>query len=126
MIYCGTLAERGNAQIYSYNDTLAKKWQIRQVEEGVITLQNLGGANTDDSTNVGTWEVNGTKAQAWSFSIVNILETGFYEFAPLSNTRLRLDVANGSIDNYANVQVYTSNGTFSQRWLFYFDGLLFE
>ena len=165
-IYCGTLAERGNAQIYSYNATLAQKWQVRQVQEGIITLQNVGsglyltdvngnvcqmnnsgesedsqwvlglqlgdgftltnkasgkrldlsGANTADSTNVGTCEANGTKAQAWNFSRVNLLETGFYEFAPLSNTGLRLDVANGSRDNYANVQVYSANGTLSQRW----------
>lgn len=162
----GSLVAGGNAQIYSYNKTLAQKWQVRTVEEGIVSLQNLGSglyltdvngnacqmnnsgdaaeaqwilglqlghgftltnkasgkrldlsaANTADQTNVGTYDANDTKAQAWNFSAVNVLEPGFYEFAPLSNTGLRLDVAGGSRDNFANVQVYSSNGTLSQRW----------
>ena len=44
------------------------------------------------------------------------IETGFYEFAPLTNTGLRMDVAGGSSNNGANVQVYSSNGSYAQRW----------
>ncbi len=162
----GSLSVGGNAQIYTDNKSLAQKWQVRTVEEGIISLQNLGsglyltdvngnvcqmnnsgnvtdaqwvlglqlgdgftltnrasgkrldlsGANTADQTNIGTYDENGTKAQAWTFNAVSVLEPGFYEFAPLSNTGLRLEVAGGSRDNFANVQVYSSNGTLSQRW----------
>ncbi len=162
----GSVAANANAQLYSYNKTMAQKWQVRTTEDGSITLQNVGsglyltesgsnvcqadnsgeteaaqwklevqmgggyvlinkasgkamdvsGGNTGNGTNIGTYAVNGTKAQAWNFNSVSIVETGFYEFAPLTNTGLRLDVAGGSSNNGANVQVYSSNESYAQRW----------
>ena len=162
----GSTAVNANAQLYSYNKTMAQKWQVRTTEDGYITLQNVGsglyltesgnnvcqadnsgdteaaqwslevqmgggyilinkasgkaidvsGGNTANGTNIGTYIVNGTKAQAWKFNSASIIETGFYEFAPLTNTGLRMDVAGGSSNNGANVQVYSSNGSYAQRW----------
>ena len=58
---------------------------------------------------------NGSAAQGWSIASVPLLSDGFYEFAPMHATDQRLDVANGSRSNGANVQIYASNGTLSQR-----------
>lgn len=58
---------------------------------------------------------NGSTAQGWTIASVPLISDGFYEFAPLHATEQRLDVANGSRLNGANVQIYASNGTLSQR-----------
>ena len=166
----GSTAVNANAQLYSYNKTMAQKWQVRTTEDGYITLQNVGsglyltesgnnvcqannsgdteaaqwslevqmgggyilinkasgkamdvsGGNTANGTNIGTYIVNGTKAQAWKFNSASIIETGFYEFAPLTNTGLRMDVAGGSSNNGANVQVYSSNVSYVYDYILLF------
>ncbi len=58
---------------------------------------------------------NGSTAQGWTIASVPLISDGFYEFAPMHATEQRLDVANGSRSNGANVQIYASNGTLSQR-----------
>lgn len=58
---------------------------------------------------------NGSTAQGWTIASVPLISDGFYEFAPMHAAGQRLDVANGSRSNGANVQIYASNGTLSQR-----------
>lgn len=58
---------------------------------------------------------NGSTAQGWTIASVPLISDGFYEFAPMHATEQRLDVANGSRSNGANVQIYASNSTLSQR-----------
>lgn len=58
---------------------------------------------------------NGSTTQGWTIASVPLITDGFYEFAPMHATGQRLDVANGSRSNGANVQIYASNGTLSQR-----------
>lgn len=58
---------------------------------------------------------SGSAAQGWTIASVPLISDGFYEFAPMHATDQRLDVASGSRSNGANVQIYASNGTLSQR-----------
>lgn len=58
---------------------------------------------------------NGSTAQGWTIASVPLISDGFYEFAPMHATGQRLDVTGGSRSNGANVQIYVSNGTLSQR-----------
>lgn len=60
-------------------------------------------------------DVNSSAAQGWTIASVSLIADGFYEFAPMHATGQRLDVAGGSRSNGANVQIYASNGTLSQR-----------
>lgn len=100
------------------------QWKLGVQMGSGLTLKNLktgklldlSGANSSNGTLIGTYSANGTKAQAWNFVGANVLENGFYEFAPMTNQSLRLDVSCGSRNNGANVQVYQGNGTLSQRW----------
>ena len=57
----------------------------------------------------------GSAAQGWTITSVSLISDGFYEFAPMHAAGQRLDVAGGSRSNGANVQIYASNGTLSQR-----------
>lgn len=58
---------------------------------------------------------SGSAAEGWAITSVSLISDGFYEFAPMHATGQRLDVAGGSRSNGANVQIYASNGTLSQR-----------
>lgn len=53
----------------------------------------------------------------WRFVSTTLDFSGEYEFAPASNTGLRLDVYGASTSDGANVQVYSSNSTKAQRWV---------
>ena len=47
----------------------------------------------------------------------DLLNEGIYEIYPSANPSYVLDVAGGSADTGANVQLYASNGSFAQKWL---------
>ncbi len=74
----------------------------------VLSISGSGGS-------VVCVDENGATSQGWSITSVPLISDGFYEFAPMHATGQRLDVAGGSRSNGANVQIYVSNGTLSQR-----------
>lgn len=74
----------------------------------VLSISGSGGS-------VVCVDENGSAAQGWTIASVPLISDGFYEFAPMHATDQRLDVANGSRSNGANVQIYASNSTLSQR-----------
>lgn len=74
----------------------------------VLSISGSGGS-------VVCVDESGSTAQGWTIASVPLISDGFYEFAPMHATGQRLDVAGGSRSNGANVQIYVSNGTLSQR-----------
>lgn len=74
----------------------------------VLSISGSGGS-------VVCVDKNGATSQGWSITSVPLISDGFYEFAPMHATGQRLDVTGGSRSNGANVQIYVSNGTLSQR-----------
>lgn len=74
----------------------------------VLSISGSGGS-------VVCVDENGATSQGWSITSVPLISDGFYEFAPMHATGQRLDVTGGSRSNGANVQIYVSNGTLSQR-----------
>ena len=46
----------------------------------------------------------------------DLLSTGVFEIAPAANAGFALDVASGSARSGGNVQLYSSNHTFAQKW----------
>lgn len=55
-------------------------------------------------------------SQGWSFSSTDLVTEGFYEFSPACALDKRLDIDNGSKEAGANVQIFGSNSTLSQRF----------
>lgn len=47
----------------------------------------------------------------------DLLSEGLYEIYPSANSSYVLDVASASADSGANVQLYSNNGSFAQKWL---------
>ena len=74
----------------------------------VLSISGSGGS-------VVCVDENGSAAQGWTIASAPLISDGFYEFAPMHATDQRLDVAGGSRANGANVQIYASNGSLSQR-----------
>lgn len=99
------------------------QWELR-VQLGGLSLVNkangkaldLSSANTANGSNVQTYAPNETAAQAWQFNSCELVGEGFYEIAPMTNTNLRLDVDDASLDSGRNVKVWDSNGSLAQRW----------
>lgn len=74
----------------------------------VLSISGSGGS-------VVCVEESGSPAQGWTIASVPLIAEGFYEFAPMHATDQRLDITSGSRSNGANLQIYASNGTLSQR-----------
>lgn len=103
----------------SDKDSDETKWSLGVCFGSGIELKNKKTGKVLTASRSGNSLVctdeNNTAAQGWAIASASLIADGFYEFAPMHATGLRLDVAGGSRSNGANVQIYVSNGTLSQR-----------
>ena len=101
----------------------AQLWAA-SVVHGSIVLKNqktgkaLGVANGSYSngSNVQTNDFNGSGAQSFAVSSVDVLSNGCYEIAFGNTSGPRLDVSGASFKDGANVQAYANNNTGAQKW----------
>lgn len=87
--------------------------------KNMVTGQYLDveGGNATEGTNVWQYKFNGTQAQQWY--IYSYGDGTYSIYTPLGNDgtyKYALDISNGSGDNYANVQIWTANGTDAQKF----------
>lgn len=117
----GSLEDKGNAQQYSANATLAQTYQLSYNKNtGYYTIRNAGsgkvldvsGGTNKNGNNVWQYSANNTKAQMWAISKNS---NGSYTIKSATGGRA-LDVSGGSKNNSANVQIWNSNGTAAQKW----------
>lgn len=136
----GNDANGTRLQPYSANGTKAQKWIIEKDGERYRIVSALNGQKVADvpggsiasGAGLQLYSANGTAAQSFYFvdpkavreeidklasENRGVIEDGDYAIVagPVSS-RMVLDVAGGSKDNGANVQLYQSNATFAQRW----------
>lgn len=121
----GASGENGaRVQQYDNNGTRAQKWAIERCDNGFVLRSACGGAALDvagasdaSGARVQVYEVNGTIAQIWKFNkSKSTLASGLYGLFSSINVSFALDVANGSNADGANVQLYSSNNTWAQKW----------
>lgn len=94
------------------------------IANGAYVLENMAtgkvldveGASTASGTNVQVYERNGTDAQGFEFVSTDVLSEGTYVVRSALDSTMVLDVKNGSLEDYANVQLFTSNDTGAQKW----------
>lgn len=105
------------------SDNTSQQWSIAPVEGGFAVTAAVSGLALDvaagvsaDGTNVQLWDANATPAQAFTFEKTEPLGEGVFCVAPVVNQGVRLDVAGGSRDNGANVQVWEDNATAAQKF----------
>lgn len=116
-------ANSANVQIYTSNGTLAQKWELVSVGNGLYTLRvansgrmlDVKGGSSKSGANVQQYASNGTLAQHWY--LISASNGGYVLRSAKSG--LALDVAGRNTASGTNIQVYTANGTDAQR--FYLD-----
>lgn len=116
---------------YASNNTPAQKWVIGRSSNGYTIasskdtnyMVDVSGGRAANSTNVQLYKANGTPAQRWWFIPENpaitpqkTIDDGVYEIRLAKNERFGLDLAGQSIDNGANIWLYSANNTVAQRW----------
>lgn len=118
---------------------LNQEWAITEQTGGSYTIRNVatgllldvsGGTPTDGQDVIG-YTANGTEAQRWllskalepgatlnSLALENasVVADGTYIIRSAIESHHVLDVASGSTEDGANVQLYEDNGTGAQRW----------
>lgn len=118
-------SQGANIQQYASNGSAAQLWsievdgsgyRIRSACSGLVL--DVAGASSANGANVQVWGANSTNAQKWTFEPVAgiSIDEGLYIIKSSINTNRVLDVASGSTADGANVQLYTSNNSYAQKF----------
>ena len=97
----------------------AQKFSVVKGEDGSYTFKCVANSLSLDLNSVASGEKVVGNTSSSSFNLVeksDLLAEGIYSFATALNEGEVLDVADGSTSDGANVQLYSSNGTFAQKW----------
>ena len=105
-------------------DAVEQMWMLVGIDAGACTFMNLktntvldvSGASTANGSNIQTYAYNGTLAQKFNVKTTDVVQTGMFVLHSKANNNQVVDVANGSLDDCANVQSWSSNGTGAQKW----------
>lgn len=121
----GSTKSGANVQQFSSNSTLAQMWYFKKnastglyeiVSAGSGLVLNVAGGKAANGANVCIASSNGSAAQAFSLKSVQLVNNGTYVIQSSIVSPMVLDVAGGSKNSGANVQIYRSNGTDAQKF----------
>ena len=117
----GSLYAGANVQLYSLNRTNAQKWKLTHDSTGYVSFQNVGSgmyltaAGSGKSANVYQQKKTNDFNQKW---IIMFDNSQNLRVVSALNSTLVLDVSGGKIRNSSNIQLYESNNTKAQKWVF--------
>ena len=119
-----------NVQQYENNGTISQKWIIQKTSDGyyhiISKLDNLyldlSKESSANGINVQVSEEDGSKSQKFSFVKIEnkserSLEEGNYRIAVASNHSIGLDIAGGSTESEANVQLWKYDESIQQKFI---------
>ena len=117
----GSLYGGANVQLYSLNKTNAQKWKITHDSTGYVSFQNVGSgmyltaAGSGRTANVYQQKQTNDYNQKW---IVMFDNNQNLRIVSALNSTMVLDVKDGKIRRCSNIQLYTSNNSNAQKWVF--------
>lgn len=115
----GSLYGGANVQLYSLNKTNAQKWKITHDSTGYVSFQNVGSGMyltaSGITANVYQQKQTNDYNQKW---IVMFDNNQNLRIVSALNSTMVLDVKDGKIRRCSNIQLYTSNNTNAQKWVF--------
>lgn len=117
----GSLYGGANVQLYSLNKTNAQKWKITHDSTGYVSFQNVGSgmyltaSGSGITANVYQQKQTNDYNQKW---IVMFDNNQNLRIVSALNSTMVLDVKDGKIRRCSNIQLYTSNNTNVQKWVF--------
>ena len=124
-------------QQYESNGSNAQKWIILKNEDNTYSvvskcnglLLDICAGNTAVGSNLQTYKLNGSKAQKFDFikqdkqeEATKSAEDGTYRILNVINTNRIFDIAGGSKDNGAKLQVWDSSRVLQQKFDIQYDG----
>lgn len=117
----GSLYGGANVQLYPLNKTNAQKWKITHDSTGYVSFQNVGSgmyltaSGSGITANVYQQKQTNDYNQKW---IVMFDNNQNLRIVSALNSTMVLDVKDGKIRRCSNIQLYTSNNTNAQKWVF--------
>lgn len=120
-VYGGSLYGGANVQLYSLNRSNAQKWKITHDSKGYVMFQNVGSGlyltsgGSGNSANVYQQKQSNGYNQKWI--IMFDTNSNLRIVSALHSNRV-LDVHGGLIRNFSNIQLYDSNNSNAQKWVF--------
>lgn len=120
-VYGGSLYGGANIQLYSLNRSNAQKWKITHDSKGYVMFQNVGSGmyltagGSGNSANVYQQKQSNGYNQKWI--IMFDTNSNLRIVSALHSNRV-LDVHGGMIRNFSNIQLYDSNNSNAQKWVF--------
>ena len=117
----GSLYGGANVQLYTTNRTNAQKWKITHDSTGYVSFQNVGSgmyltaSGSGRTANVYQQKQTNGYNQKW---IVMFDNNQNLRIVSALNSTMVLDVKDGKIQRSSNIQLYTSNNTNAQKWVF--------
>lgn len=112
-----------NITYTTYSENVANQWVISKNDDGTYKLiSRLNGYNIDinnnnlivneENTNI-TQKFNIIKAEDYG---TETIEEGYYFINSKLNTNKSVDISGGTIKDSQNIQLYTSNSSYAQKW----------
>lgn len=120
-VYGGSLYGGANIQLYSLNRSNAQKWKITHDSKGYVMFQNVGSGmyltagGSGNSANVYQQKQSNGYNQKWI--IMFDTNSNLRIVSALHSNRV-LDIHGGMIRNFSNIQLYDSNNSNAQKWVF--------
>ena len=106
-----------NIQLYTLNETDAQKWVLQHDSNGYVTIMNYGSKLYLTSSNGRVTQENKSNAtnQKW---IIMFDAQGRLKIVSATDIKLAIDVASSNFSNGGRIQMYSSNNTGAQQWVF--------
>ena len=115
---------KSNVCLVEYSGTEDQLWAPSVEDGGYIVFENkstghvLDVANGDskNGANVQIYKANGSSAQKWTLGLTDVFTEGLYVVSSGLSSDMVLDIANGSAQNGALLQLYNLNSTAAQKF----------
>lgn len=106
-----------NIQLYTLNETDAQKWVLQHDSNGYVTIMNYGSKLYLTASNGRVTQENKSNAtnQKW---IIMFDAQGRLKIVSATDIKLAIDVASSNFSNGGRIQMYSSNNTGAQQWVF--------
>lgn len=106
-----------NIQLYTLNETDAQKWVLQHDSNGYVTIMNYGSKLYLTASNGRVTQENKSDAtnQKW---IIMFDAQGRLKIVSATDIKSAIDVASSNFSNGGRIQMYSSNSTGAQQWIF--------
>lgn len=106
-----------NIQLYTLNETDAQKWVLQHDSKGYVTIMNYGSKLYLTASNGCVTQENKSDAtnQKW---IIMFDAQGRLKIVSATDIKSAIDVASSNFSNGGRIQMYSSNSTGAQQWVF--------